>query len=514
MAKASDKKYLDEWEVFRDNQKRSTPIDLSEPPAVKKQRIARLEADPEAWMKYYFPSFYTAEPAPFHIESTQIVLNNPEYYLVRSWSRELAKSARTMMEILYLVLTGKKLNVLLVSDSLKNAERLLLPYKIILESNNRIINDYGAQQTIGNWEAHEFKTKIGASFRALGAGQSPRGTRNEAARPDVILIDDIDTDQDCRNKDIIKEKVEWIESALIPTRSISVPLLLIACGNIIAKYCCITEMAKMADRHEIINIRDENGKSTWPSKNTEAMIDRVLKTIKHSARQREFYNNPIVEGTCLTKARYTVTPPLATCEMTIIYADPSTSNKDKPSGKAKGQRSYKSVQVIGYKNHQFYTYWIRLQQVGNVKFVKWLYAAHLFCKLQGMDNVVVWIENNSLQDPHYQQVIKPQIYKHAEKECITAIPVRLDRRNKPDKFERIEGTLQPLDEEQNIWFDEVLEGTPDMEEMEGQWLAVSADCKTMDGPDCNEGGTWLIQNRKGSKPAPKSSFGARTDQKF
>lgn len=514
MAKASDKRHLEDWGAFRDNVNRSTPIDLTEPPAVKKQRIARLEADPEAWFKYYFPNFYTAEPAPFHIESTQIVLNNPEYYLVRSWSRELAKSARTMMEILYLVLTGKKKNVLLVSDSFENAKRLLLPYKIILESNNRIINDYGPQQTLGNWEAHEFKTKCGASFRALGAGQSPRGTRNDAARPDVILIDDIDTDQDCRNKDIIRERVEWIESALIPTRSISVPLLLIACGNIIAKYCCITEMAKMADRHEIVNIRDKNGKSTWPTKNTEEMIDRVLKTIRRTARQREFFNNPIIEGTTFTKVRFTKAPPLNTCEMVVIYADPSTSNKDKPQGKSKGQRSFKSVQVIGFKNHRFYTYWIRLQQVGNIKFVKWLYAAHYFCRLHGLDNVLVWIENNSLQDPHYTQVIKPQIYKHAEKECIPVVPVRLDRRDKPDKFERIDGTLQPLDEDLNIWFDQSLEGTSDMEEMEGQWLAVSPDCKTMDGPDCNEGGTWLIQHRKGTKPVPASSFGARVNQRF
>lgn len=514
MAKQSDKRHLEDWQKFRDNVTRATPVDLTEPPEVKKQRIVRLEADPESWFKYYFPNFYTSEPAPFHRESTDIVLNNMEYYLVRSWSRELAKSARTMMEILYLVLTGKKFNVLLVSDSFENAKRLLLPYKIILESNNRIINDYGLQQTLGSWEAHEFKTKCGASFRALGAGQSPRGTRNDAARPDVILIDDIDTDQDCRNKDIIKEKFEWIESALIPTRSISVPLLVIACGNIIAKYCCITEMAKTADRHEIINIRDKKGRSTWPTKNYEAMIDRVLKSIGRTARQREYFNDPIIEGTTFTKVKYTKAPALNTCEMVVIYADPSTSNKDKPQGKSKGQRSYKSVQVIGFKNHRFYTYWIRLQQVGNIKFVKWLYAAHQFCKNQGLDTISVWIENNSLQDPHYQQVIKPQIYAHAEKECIPVIPVRLDRRDKPDKFERIDGTLQPLDEENNICFDESLEGTEDMETMEGQWLAVSPDCKTMDGPDCNEGGTWIIRERKGSKPPAKHSFGARTSQKF
>ncbi|AIM38278.1 hypothetical protein KO02_17495 [Sphingobacterium sp. ML3W] len=510
----SDRRYLEDWNSFRENVNRATPIDLSETPLAKRQRIARLEKDPEAWFAYYFPNFYTSDPAPFHKKSTWLVLNNPEFYLVRSWARELAKSARTMMEIIYLVLTKKKRNILLVSDSLENAKRLLLPYKVNFESNNRIINDYGLQQTLGNWEAHEFKTKAGASFRALGAGQSPRGTRNDAVRPDVILIDDIDTDVDCRNKDIIKEKVEWIESALIPTRAISEALLIIACGNIIAKYCCITEMAKKADKQEIVNIRDKDGNSTWPSKNTEEMIDRVLKTIGRTARQREYFNDPIVEGSSFKTVKYVKAPPINTCDFVVIYADPSTSNKDKQTGKSKNQRSFKSVQVIGYKSPKFYTYWIRLQQVGNAKFVSWLYGAYQFCKDKKVDTVNCWIENNSLQDPHYSQVIKPRIDAHAKEHDIPVIPVRKDERNKPDKFDRIDGTLTPLDDDDNLCFDEKLKGQEDMEEMDGQMKAVSPDCKIMDGPDCQEGGVWLILNKKISRSKRTYKSGARPSRRY
>lgn len=514
MSTVKDRKYVEDWDLFRDNLNRSTPIDLNELPVDKKKRIERLEKDDEAWFAYYFPNFYTSEPAPFHKKSTRIVMTNMEYYLVRSWSRELAKSARTMMETLKLIITKKKKNLLLVSDSLDNATRLLAPYKINFESNNRLINDYGTQKTYGAWEEHEFKIKSGASFRALGAGQSPRGTRNDAVRPDIILIDDIDTDQDCRNKDIIKERFLWIESALIPTRSISDPLLIIACGNVIAKYCCITEMAKKADRHEVINIRDINGVSTWPNKNTEAMIDRVLSTIGHTARQKEYYNNPIVEGTTFTAVKYAKAPLLRSCEMVVIYADPSTSNKDKKTGKSAGQRSYKSVQVEGYKNHQYFTYWIRLQQVGNKAFVNWLYEAYDFCKRQKVDSVNIWVENNSLQDPHYEQVIMPQVKLKAEQDCIPQIPIRKDTRNKPEKFDRIDSTLQPIDENGNLLFDENLKGTEDMETMEAQWISVSPDCKIMDGPDCREGGVWIIQNRKVVRSSSSHSYGQRTSQKW
>lgn len=488
MAKQTDKLYLEKWNEFRDNTLKATPIDLTENVSQKAKRIAHLEANPEQWFKYYFPNFYTAEPALFHKKSTKLVLDNPEYYIVRSWSRELAKSARTMMEVLNLALTGKKKNILLVSASYNDAERLLLPYKTILECNNRIINDYGTQESISNWEAGEFITRKGVSFRAIGAGQSPRGTRNDASRPDVILIDDIDTDIDCRNPETIQKKYEWIEQALIPTRSISVPLLIIACGNIIAKYCCITEMGKKADTWEVVNIRDKNGKSTWPTKNTEEMIDRALKPISTSSQQKEYYNNPIRIGKIFKKAIYAKCPPLKSCEHVIIYSDPATSNKDKSAS------SKKSVGVIGFKNNNFYLYKVWLDGMNQRNFVTNLYAASDYVKEKGVDVFKIWIENNSLQDPFWEQVIKPLIKETGRQLNKTVLYMSLDKRAKDDKFRRIEGTLEPIYKQGALFFNEDEKKNPHMERMEEEFLGVDPNSKMMDGPDMLEGGVWIIKN--------------------
>lgn len=491
MSKSEDKKYLDLWEQFRDNTRRATPIDLNESAGEKLKRIERLEKNPEQWFKYYFPNFYTSEPAPFHIRATRRVLNNPEWYEVRSWSRELSKSGRTMMEVLYLTLTGKKKNVLLVSNTYDNAERLLLPYFVSLEFNDRIINDYGEQKSLGNWESGEFITKNGVAFRALGAGQSPRGTRNEAIRPDVILIDDIDTDEECRNPQRIKDKMKWIEEALYGTRSISNPLLWIVCGNIIAKFCCVTEMAKRADIHEIINIRDKDGFSTWPQKNTEELIDRALSKITWSAQQKEYYNNPVADGDTFKKLYWDKCPPMNKCDQIIVYADPSTSNKDKSAAK---QASYKSVGIIGKKGSKRYLYKIWLKQTKNSTFVGWLFEAYKILGDNNVDVKRVWIENNSLQDPHYEQVISPEIKKR-NTELGVYLPISEDTRKKGDKFDRIEGTLEPLNSKGNLIFNIEEKNNPDMVVMEEQMLGVSPTAKIMDGPDMLEGGCWILENR-------------------
>jgi hypothetical protein len=171
MAKITDKAYLELWGEFRDNISKSTPVDLNETQAEKKKRIADLEKYPEKWFKFYFPNFYTSEPAPFHLKATKRVLSFAEWMEVRAWCRELSKSGRTMMEVLFLTVTEKKKNVIMVSATESDAQRLLLPYKSILEKNNRIINDYGVQEGKGKWEAGEFITRKGVAFRALGAGQ-------------------------------------------------------------------------------------------------------------------------------------------------------------------------------------------------------------------------------------------------------------------------------------------------------------------------------------------------------
>ena len=484
--KVSNKEYLDIWREFCENMDNATPIDLTESHGAKLKRIAHLEKNPEEWFKYYFPNYYTSEPAEFHKKATRRVLANAEWYEVRSWARELSKSGRTMMEVLYLAMTGKKKNILLISNSADNAERLLLPYKGILERNNRIIADYGIQKKVGSWEASEFKTRKGVSFRAIGAGQSPRGTRNDASRPDVILIDDIDTDEFCRNTELVKERVKWIEQALIPTRSISNGLLLIACGNIIAKYCCITEMGKKSDKWDVVNIRDAAGNSSWPQKNTEEMIKRVESSISFESFQKEYCNNPMDGGDTFKNIIYDKCPQLRHCDNVVIYADPAPSNKDKTSACSK------AITIIASKGIDFFIYKAWVDHMSNAVFCEYLFEAHDICKRAGVDPIYVWIENNSLQDPFYEQVILPHIYRIGD-ERKSFLPIRPDDRKKPEKYARIEGTLEPLNRLGHLIFNEREKDNPHMERLESQFKSFNRKAKLMDGPDCVEGAVWIIK---------------------
>ena len=292
--KQTDRLALLDWEKYKEDIARATPVDRNMTAAEREKHREYLEKHPIEWIKFFFPNYAKYEFADFQKKAIRRIIAHDEWFEVLSWSRELAKSTVTMFIVMNLTLTGRKKNVILTSNSKDNAVRLLDPYRANLEANGRIMAYYGKQELPGSWTEDEFTTKGKVSFRALGAGQSPRGSRNEAIRPDVLLVDDFDTDEDTKNPDIIQKRWDWWENALYPTRSISEPTLVIFCGNIIAKDCCVVRAGEMADSWDIVNIRDKNGFSTWPEKNSEEDIDRTLSKISKKAAQGEYFNLSLI----------------------------------------------------------------------------------------------------------------------------------------------------------------------------------------------------------------------------
>ncbi|GFR75323.1 hypothetical protein ElyMa_002184700 [Elysia marginata] len=468
-----------------------TPVTLDETPFEKSKRIAALQRHFEHWAHYYFPKYYQASPAPFHSRASRRILSNPEWFEVRSWSRGMAKSVRSIMEILYLTLTGKRFNVLLVSHTLDHAERLLAPIKKELETNTRIINDYGTQESLSKWTSKAFITQKGVSFLALGKGQNPRGTRHENKRPDIILIDDIDADEEIRNPQRISDGLDWIEQSLLATRSSATtknPLLILVCGNIIGTYCTVSELGKKADKHDIVNITDKKGHSSWPAYISKIDIERIRETISERAFQQEYMNNPMPQGDVFTDLEFVALPKLATCNSVVIYADPATSNKDVSGG------SMKAIGIIAKKKATFYIYKVWLDHMSNDTFIDLLFEAYrLVSKVENVDVTKVYIENNSLQNPFYEQVLLPLIRKKSQGKG--HLPITPDTRRKADKFTRIEATLEPLHRLGQLLFNEKEQTTSHMQRLRTQLLAVAPKSKVMDGPDMLEGGVWILQKK-------------------
>lgn len=483
--KQTDRLALLDWEKYKEDIARATPVDRNMTVAEREKHREYLEKHPIEWIKFFFPNYAKYEFADFQKKAIRRIIAHDEWFEVLSWSRELAKSTVTMFIVMNLTLTGRKKNVILTSNSKDNAVRLLDPYRANLEANGRIMAYYGKQELPGSWTEDEFTTKGNVSFRALGAGQSPRGSRNEAIRPDVLLVDDFDTDEDTKNPDIIQKRWDWWENALYPTRSISEPTLVIFCGNIIAKDCCVVRAGEMADSWDIVNIRDKNGFSTWPEKNSEEDIDRTLSKISKKAAQGEYFNNPIFVGEVFENIAYGKVPALSKFKFLVVYGDPAPGES-----KGKKGKSFKTVSLCGKLGGRLYVIKTFLAQALNAEFIDWYVRMLEF--VGGKTNVYCYMENNKLQDPFFQQVFKPLVAKVRREQKI-ALFIRGDEEKKTDKATRIEANLEPLNREGNLILNEAERDNPHMKELEDQFKLFTLTMRyPADGPDAVEGANRII----------------------
>ena len=487
--KATDKQSLELWIKYHEGLAKNIAVDESlSQRDIERQRVY-LEKHPLEWMKYFFPDFAAYEFADFQKKAILRLIEHDKWYEVLSWSRELAKSTIAMLVLMFLTLTKRKNFIVLASATIESAKRLLAPYKTNFEHNGRLLQFYGKQAVIGQWTNEEFTCRCGAKFIAVGAGSSPRGMRNGAIRPDVIYFDDFDTDEDCRNPETLQKKWDWAERALMPTRSISGKSLTLWCGNIIAKDCCITRAGKLANHWDIINIRDKNGKSTWPQKNTEEAIDSYLADYSVAAQQAEFFNNPICEGKIFKNLPFGKVPPLKKFKFLIGYGDPAYSDSRK-----KGS-STKALWLVGKYKGVYYIIKGFLAHETNANFINWYFELDKY--IGGETNVYWYIENNKLQDPFYQQVFKP-LLRDVCKQRKQQLFIREDTRKKTDKATRIEANLEPLDRMGSWIFNEAEKDNPHMQELINQLKLFELTMSYYaDGPDDLEGAITMIDSKTG-----------------
>jgi hypothetical protein len=492
LANKTNKQALEDWDEFLQSIRDSTPIDINETDAQKQARIKHLEkpGNEEEWFAYYFPKYCFSAPAKFHKKSTKIFLKSSRIYHTRAWARGLSKSTRRMFEFMYKKFVQRvRINMLLISKTEDNAIRLLSPYRANLESNQRLLNDYGIQKRTGKWKEEEFITRDKSSFRAVGMGQNPRGAKLEEMRVNAVLFDDADDDEVCLNEDRLNAHWNWIEQAVIPTVEMSKDYWICFDNNIIAEDSLAVRAAEKATHKEVVNWRDENNVSTWPEKNKESDIDYMISILSYESVQKEGFNNPMTHGKTFKEITWGKCPPLKKLAFVIVYGDPATSNRDKPTVKSKANNSGKSVTIIGGYNNNFYLYKAWLDNTTNHQFTEWYYEARDYVGVHTQP--YMYIENNSLQDPFFTQVIVPLMLEKSKERKTTNISLVPDTREKPDKWFRIEGTLEPLVRVGRLVFNIDEKDNPHMKRMEAQFKAAKPTSKRLDGPDCVEGGVFI-----------------------
>ena len=136
---------------------------------------------------------------------------------VEVWPRGGAKSTTTELGIARVCVKLTRRYVLYVSETQDQADKHIGSIASLLEAAGveRKVGKYGSSR---GWRRQELRTANGFNVSAIGLDTATRGVKLDSFRPDLIVFDDIDHQDD--SEKTIQKKIGGITTAIIPAEAV------------------------------------------------------------------------------------------------------------------------------------------------------------------------------------------------------------------------------------------------------------------------------------------------------
>ncbi|MGO9622356.1 MAG: phage terminase large subunit [Desulfobaccales bacterium] len=309
--------------------------------AAKKARRRQTLADPFAFFTTYLPHYFSQEFAPFHHELVDLLQGpgksrdqgsekqgsgnrgqrsrDPQPLtpflaltpVVVAAPREFAKTTITSFGyVLHQICHGLRHFIIIASDTEDLASDLTGYLYLELLHNERLKCDFG-QLVRDHWAVDDFVTLTDVRLKARGRGQRLRGLKHKQHRPDLIILDDLENDQQAKSPDLVKKLLSWITGAVYPAIEASGSLFWI--GTILARKSALHTAIHSEEEpwkhwtrriyRALAEENTENGKpktengflSLWPARHPVPKLLEQKRLMGSLAFNREKQNNPVDE---------------------------------------------------------------------------------------------------------------------------------------------------------------------------------------------------------------------------
>ena len=412
--------------------KRTLKPQVSRPPA--------LPRAPLPWAQEFLAHYFSDPPCAFHVQLLDVLTDPRQRLIARVAPRGHAKSTcATLAYPLWCICARQRRNIIIITHEASLATQFVGDIRRELESNERIIAEYGdlgvqegiegsrdqareGSRSIGGadgqreganggsasgskkrktgagrersqkpptprrtrrkWAEGRFTTATGVTVQAKGSGASLRGTRVGPHRPDLIICDDLETDEQVRSPERRRKLEHWLRRVVMPALAPDGQLLVL--GSLI-HYDSL--LANLRDRQRFPHwdyavyraLEAELGPdgqyrrvALWPARWPVEKLDLERERIGTDAFQQEYQANPIDETLRTFKPewlrRYDESELVPERLVTLMAVDPAT-------GADEGDFFALWVGSIDTATGIIYTRQLTLERIGIVEQVKRIVAA-------------------------------------------------------------------------------------------------------------------------------------------
>ncbi len=288
---------------------------------------AKTINDLENFIRVYFKDLAKDEIPDFHREIYSLLTT--ENRLALAAPRGFAKSM--ICSVFYptwLATYGHKKDICIISASEGLAIELLRKIRTTLESNEAYLRIFGDVRS-SKWTENHIVLANGVNIRAKGAGGQIRGFR-----PDVLILDDIETDESVVSEDQRKKLRDWLFKACLNTLLPNGQFVII--GTILHVLSVLSDILdtpngwiKKRYTAYIDGVEDE-GHELWANARPHKWLQERKAEIGSFAFASEFMNDPKTDASAPIKPEYIrYWEELPKQYSAVITVDPAYSEDDK-----------------------------------------------------------------------------------------------------------------------------------------------------------------------------------------
>lgn len=465
---------------------------IEETPEQQEERINRLLL-PENYGEFF--NYYFGKDTPIPMADSDCAWYHTSIYkdlyyqdfitLFNLVFRGGAKSTHANMGYAFaLKQTKKAMFQLVVGANEVRAAMLLQDLQVQFEANNRIIKDFGLQQSYGSWKDGIFETPDKCTFMALGIDQPFRGLKQNGVRLEYVSLDDIEDKKKAMNKQTVREYTDkvtgdiqgayskfseraivnnnyFVEKGFIATLAERKGFDLKKLNtkeNLIRKekYAALYLINLTTKYYDQLKLTD-NWEPSW-SRYSKADCLRKVEQYEHDKEtlSGEFYNTPINEGKRIKKEWIRMVKPKPFDSYLVIVGNWDFAYSDKAC--------YKALATIGVKDMHMTCIDLYCRQTADIETaLEYHYRqANKIIQLNG--STIFYYDGSVSQESIYE----PILIRAANKYKSICIPI--SQKSQTDKYTKIDTTLVSVLATGILDFSEELEQNPDWEEAKAQML--------------------------------------------
>lgn len=190
-------------------------------PAASAERVKQVQTGFKYFCYTYFPHYIKGDPSAFQewVYNTLPGLIDAGTGCKQAVAAPRGNAKSTLISqlfVLWCVLTNRIWFAVIIMDAFTQAVMMLESIKVELESNPRLKQDFPGVVGGGRvWQAGVIVTRNNRKIQAAGSGMRIRGWRHGPYRPDLVIPDDIENDENVRKKEQRDKTENWIDKAVL-----------------------------------------------------------------------------------------------------------------------------------------------------------------------------------------------------------------------------------------------------------------------------------------------------------